>query len=361
MSRIEIVLPSREGFGPSHFGAIALCVRDFTRHSRYREQCRIFGAVDTPPFEGLHFQPVPIKRRFFQSRNRLYAKALLKEFARSQPEVLEIHNRPILLRHFATRWPGKLVLHLHNDPQSMRYARTAPERKTLLDQAVAIYCVSDYIRQRFLEGIDDPLQKVQVVYNGLALTPPPQEKQNHILFVGRFQPEKGALEIAQALQQILPEFPDWKGIFIGAARHEPNAQVNEYEREVINALKPVESQIEMRGFCHHDETMAATAEAAIAVIPSQWNEAFGRTALEAMAKGCATISSARGGLNEVIGEGAYRLDTVSADTIATALRELIPHPEKRRALQHAGLQRARYFEIQQVTNTLDKIRETLLR
>ena len=359
-SDIQIVLPLREGFGPAHFGAIALCVRDFTEYSRYRQQTHIFGGVDVPAFEQMPYEVVDYSRLPFTSHNRAYAKAILKKLKANPPKLLEVHNRPILVHHIAKEWHGNLALHLHNDPQTMRAAHTAEEREILLQKCAAIYCVSEYIRDRFLDGVQGDASKVHVIYNGLRKIPAPPDKQKHILFVGRFQPEKGALDIARALEMVLPEFPDWKGIFIGAARHDPNAKINDYERKVINALKSVDSQIEMRGYCSHEETMNATLEAAIAVVPSQWNEAFGRTGLEAMACGCATISSVRGGLKEVVGKAAYPLEEVSAERIAQGLRDLIEDENRRTTLQNAGLERAAFFDIARVTQMLDEVRASLL-
>ncbi|MDG1286742.1 MAG: glycosyltransferase family 4 protein [Rickettsiales bacterium] len=360
MADIQVVLPLREGFGLSHFGAIALCVRDFTEYSKYRNDTHIFGGVDTEPFTNMPYEVVRYLKIPFRSQNKAYAKAIVKRLKVNSPKLLEVHNRPILVHHISKQWQGTIALHLHNDPQTMRYAKTAKERDVLLEKCSAIYCVSEYIRDRFLDGTNGDSSKVHVIYNGLHEISSPPNKQKHILFVGRFQPEKGALDIAQALETVLPEFPDWKGIFIGAARHDPNAKINDYERKVINALKSVDSQIEMRGFCSHGETMDATLEAAIAVIPSQWNEAFGRTGLEAMACGCATISSVRGGLKEVVADAAYPLEIVLPETIVSALREVITNEEKRKALQKAGLERAKYFAIERVTGMLDDVRSTLL-
>ena len=360
MADIQVILPLREGFGPEHFGAIALCVRDFTQYSRYRAQTHIFGGVDATPFKEMSYEPLSFNTLPFGSQNKAYARAIIKRLKAQSPKLLEVHNRPILVHYIRKKWQGNIALHLHNDPQTMRYAKTSQERETLLNKCSAIYCVSEYIRERFLEGVKIDPSKVHVVYNGLHPAPAAPAKQKHILFVGRFQPEKGALDIARALSEVLPNFPDWRGIFIGAARHQPDAPINAYERQVMSALTSVDKQIEMRGFCSHEQTMQATLDADIAVIPSKWNEAFGRTALEAMACGCATISSVRGGLREVVADAAYPLQEVSSQTIASALCELITDDNKRIALQQAGLKRAEKFNITRVTKSLDAVRDSLL-
>ena len=48
----------------------------------------------------------------------------------------------------------------------------------------------------------------------------------------------------------------------------------------------------------HKEVLNFLCKTEIAVVPSRWEEPFGRTALEASSRGCATIISNRGGLPE---------------------------------------------------------------
>ena len=48
----------------------------------------------------------------------------------------------------------------------------------------------------------------------------------------------------------------------------------------------------------HKEVLKYLNKSEIAVVPSRWEEPFGRTALEASSRACATIISNRGGLPE---------------------------------------------------------------
>jgi glycosyltransferase involved in cell wall biosynthesis len=355
-SQIHIVLPPREGFGPKHFGAVALCVRDFILHSRFADRCTVFGGVECDAYKGISYRAILLKRKLWRSKTQHYATQLIEIFRKEKPALIEIHNRPALANKIMRHWEDPVTLHLHNDPQTMVDAKSVKERQKLLKRCSAIYCVSDYIRQRFLEGLDDPEKKVRRIYNGIEIPETIPAKQNHILFVGRFQPEKGALELAQALQQILPDHPEWKAIFIGAARHDPKSKQNAYQQQVWQLLEPLSEQIEMRGFCSYEETFKATLDAAIAVIPSRWDEAFGRTALEAMACGCATVSSTRGGLSEVVGEGALRLADVTSEAIESALQNLLMNESERLAFQEKGHKQAEQFSIQKVTAELDDLR-----
>ena len=363
-NHIAILLPPREGFGAQHFGAISLCVRDFIAASQFKATTHVFGAVDVPAFEGTTFHHLPLTRKFWQSEGSAYVRAFAKAINNGTYRIAEIHNRPHYVPSLRRLWNGSISLHLHNDPLEMRGAKTASDREKLITICDAIYCVSDFIRQQFLHDIPAGLHdKVHVIYNGLArdsLPSPPETKAKEIVFVGRMKAEKGALEFAQALAEILPKHPAWKALFIGADRHAPNQKITAYEASLYHAIAPIESQVRFCGFLSHEQTMQHYAGAAIAVIPSRWNEAFGRTALEAMAMGCATISSLRGGLAEVVEDAALPLHDVTAAEIAQQLELCIADEKLRMQYQQAALKQAAKFDVAISTAHMDNVRAQII-
>lgn len=363
MNKIHIALPYREGFGHAHFGAVALCVRDFTLHSRFRENITIFGGVDVEPFEKMPYEYLPVKKSLLGSGSKHYASTILERIKTEKPDLLEIHNRPNLVHLIRKNWEGKIALHIHNDPFTIRGAETEKQRDILLKQCDLIYCVSGFIKNQFCDGLKGNTDKVRVAYNGFSIPKEvPDEKQKHLLFIGRLQPEKGSLEFAQALQNVLPNHPDWKAIFIGASRHqhEPSAKMSSYEQQLNNTVKPFANQVELRGYCLHAETLKALAEAAILIVPSQCNEAFGCAALEGMAHGCAILSTTRGGLKEVIGSAGHLMKDATVDAITDGLNKLITNEDYRIDMQKRSRIQAKDFDIIKTTQALDDIRQELL-
>jgi glycosyltransferase involved in cell wall biosynthesis len=361
VSRIISILPKGEGFSPTQFGAISLCVRDFTYYSCFRQNITVIGGVKGPGFE--HIDYVSVKpARWYENRTRAYARNCVRIIKEKKAQLVEIHNRPNLLVFIAPKISCKIALHLHNDPQEMTYARTKEERKKLLSLCDAIYCVSDYIRIRFLEGVDETLHaKVHVIYNGISLPATIPEKDNVIVFAGRMTEGKGALILAEALSTILPKLPDWKAVFIGSRRHSTSQTPTSYERKILDILDHLGAQVHMTGFIPHSETMALFARAAIAVIPSIWQEPFGRTAIEAMAEGCAVISSGRGGLLEVTRNNALIPETLTARSLADAIGMLTRNETIRKEYQSLARERAKYFSIAERTHTLDDVRDSILK
>jgi len=359
-SSIISILPKGEGFSPQRCGAIALCVRDFTRSSRYRDATTVIGGDTSGGFDDVRYVSLP-PARWWENRTRGYARRCVEIIRNERATLVEVHNRPNLLRLIAPSVSAKLALHLHNDPQAMDGTRTPQDRRRILDYCDGIYCVSQYIRNRFMEGLAENIQdKLHVVYNGIEVPKLFPDKENLIVFAGRMTEDKGALPLAQALRIALPQLPGWRAALIGSKHHSVATELTSYEKEVAAALEPIRANTELPGFLTHEETLGFFARAAIAVVPSVWQEPFGRTALEAMAYGAAVISSGRGGLREVTGEAAITLQDMSPATLAEALRMLARDAQERERRQRMGRGRAAHFSIARCTQALDDVRDIIL-
>lgn len=93
-------------------------------------------------------------------------------------------------------------------------------------------------------------------------------------------------------------------------------------------------------------------QARIVIAPSQWEEAFGRVAVEPQFSGIPVVASARGGLPEAVGPGGILLEPgTSADVWAEAVRKLW-HDE---ALYAEKSQAARVFSMRPEMNPAHQI------
>ena len=111
----------------------------------------------------------------------------------------------------------------------------------------------------------------------------------------------------------------------------------------------------------HERVRQANREGTIALVPSIYEEPFGRTAIEAMAARSALVFSRRGGLPEVVGTAGLGLDEVTSDSIARATRQLMDDEALR--LDHAERARQRcvaHFDIRHVAARLDDIYDRVL-
>ncbi len=354
-ARIAIVLPRRERFSLSRFGAVALTVDDYVRHSAFRGETAILGlAVEDPRSTAFH--AVTPKDTFWRRRTLGFAEGCAAYLAPEPPRHIDVHNRVEIFDRLARRFPKAAVsLWLHNDPQQMRGATRVRERRQILARARFVFCVSDWVRGRFLEGIAQESERVVLLpcaIDAMAEAARAAAKEPLIVFVGRVIGEKGALIFAEALAQALPALPGWQAMLIGPARADSS-----YARRVAAALAPLGSRVIRCDFAPHDEVMATFRRAAIAALPSTWDEPFGRTALEAMAAGAAVIASRRGGLPEIVGDAGLILDQPTPASLSSALIDLARDDDGRGRFQHRARARAaKRFDIRLWAAYLDQLR-----
>ena len=79
------------------------------------------------------------------------------------------------------------------------------------------------------------------------------------------------------------------------------------------------------------ELVTLYAETSLVVVPSIY-EGFGLPAGEAMACGVAVVSTKGGALPEVVGDSGILVPVRDAKAIASAVADLLDHPEKAQAL-----------------------------
>ena len=376
LPNIAIILPPKEHHSRHQKGAVALCMADFTRHSRYRDNTTFLGHTEADFGELNHYQ-VRDWQRWYWRDSRAYAHACAKWIRQHNITHVEVQNRPIIFQYLARVLPDHIVLtlHLHNDIQEMRWFGSARARQRLLNRASAVYCVSEYIRKRLLDGVKHHREKAVVIHNGIDTEHfLPQPKTRTILYVGRIIREKGALPLASALTKIAAQLPDWNFIFCGVDRRNV---VSDYERATHHLLGQLGTQFHYTGYLDHSEVMQQFSRAEIALIPSVWQEPFGRTALEAMCAGSAVITSGSGGLTEIVSgaEAGTGIDAgvdtglivpaladmdAFSDALAAAILALARDDVRRASIQHLGRDRAVHaFDIRKQSRLLDDWRDRL--
>ena len=145
-------------------------------------------------------------------------------------------------------------------------------------------------------------------------------------------PEKGILEAALAIAKILPFYPEWKLVIAGARRFE-DAPAGSYEAKVSKAIAPIGSQAEMLGFIPPDAVRKWQERAAIAACPSIWQEPLGKVVVEALAGGCAVLTTRCGGIPEVAEGRALIIDNPTVPAFCNGFRTLLSDETLRSDLQ----------------------------
>ncbi|MBD1160644.1 glycosyltransferase family 4 protein, partial [Pelagibacterales bacterium SAG-MED14] len=182
--------------------------------------------------------------------------------------------------------------------------------------------------------------KTEVVYPSVTKQKNIKKKKN-IIFIGRLNHSKGYDIFKDALIKILDEFPNWNGYSLG-----------DEDRRTIYIRHPRHKEL---GFINHKDTLNLLNRSEIAVVPSRWQEPFGRTALEASSRGCATIISNRGGLKETT-DHAVILKKLDPRSLYLEIKKLIKYTNKRKLIQKLGKRSTKHL-INENTKLIDQIRE----
>ena len=340
--KIATILPYKENYSIEKASAASLWVSEFFKHSKFKKQNYIFGNTNSNNYLTKNYINIDLKNTTikFKSTTNEYVNKILKKIKKNF-DLIEIHNRPLILNNLMQKLDAKFIIYFHNDPLSMNGSKTINERLRIISRVDKIIFVSEWVQKRFFIDIDDKLKtKTEVVYPSVNIKKKLSKKNKYITFVGKLNESKGYDIFSKSIIKILNEFPDWKAYSLG----------DEGRRKIFINHK---NHFEL-GFLNHKQVLNLLDKSEISVVPSKWEEPFGRTALEATSRGCATIISNRGGLPETTSE-AIILKDLDSKTIYKNIKKLILNKKLRKKIQISSYINTQHL-ISKNTKLVDKIR-----
>ena len=257
------------------------------------------------------------------------------------------------------KWTVFITLFFHNDPLQMRGSKNTLERIEILKKVKKVYCVSNYIKQRFLKGIDQHNQKVVTLYNGISFKNITFKKTKLVIFVGKISYEKGAHLFVNVVNQIANLYKNWEFKLIGSSKLGSNDLSTIYAKNIVNQFKNIGNNTKYLGFLSNKKVNEIMENASIVVVPSLWNEPFGLVAAEAMSKGAAVISSDAGGLNEVVGKRGITIKNINELNLKKELVNLIEKKSQLEKIQKMSFENFNFKSID-ISKKLDKFREEII-
>ena len=343
--KIATILPYKENYSFEKASAASLWVSEFYKYSRFKKKNIIFGNTKSNNFLTKNYVNIILKsiKSKFQSTTNEYCEKLIKKININNFDLIEIHNRPLILYKLVKKINCSFIFYFHNDPLSMKGSKSISERLFILKNVKKVIFISEWVKSRFFENIDSKLStNTEVIYHSVNKQPK-IKKEKLITYVGKLNHSKGYDIYSDAVVKILDEFSEWKALSIG-----------DEERRSIYLNHKNHKEL---GFLSHKKTMAMFNKSEIAVVPSRWEEPFGRTALEASSRGCATIISNRGGLTETT-DHAVVLNKLNHVDLYKNLKELIKNKKFRKNLQYLGKKNIKHT-ISKNTKIIDQMREDI--
>ena len=359
---INILLPYKEKFSKNKASSVSLTVANNLKFSKYKKQIRVFGHNLKDPMYKDNFVGINNSWNPLKSKNENIAQEMCKIINNEQNirQLIEIHNRPYLVNKIYSKIKNTnlITLFLHNDPLEMKGSSSVNDRKNLLLRLDKIFCVSNYIKKRFLVGIKDDLDKVVVLHNGVIRTQKIMPKKlKQIIYVGRIVKEKGVDLFVDAIKEIYKDFKDWNFKIIGSPRLGIN-KLDQFSRKIKNDFESLGDRAEMLGFLNAEDLSFIMSETSIIVIPSKWNEPFGLVAAESMSNGIAIVSSDTGGLPEIISNNGILINKINSKKISNNLRKILSNTSFLKELQEKSWKNFN-FDSKKISLILDNFRKEL--
>ena len=150
--KINILLPYKEKFDKNKASSVSITIRNNLSYSTYLNHIRVFGKdVETPLYKD-NF--IGLKHSFlsFKGRNEFLAHEMLKIINKDpdKKQLVEIHNRPYLVKQITKGNEFPVSMFFHNDPQTMKGSKSIKERENIIKKCEKIFCVSEFIKKKFL-------------------------------------------------------------------------------------------------------------------------------------------------------------------------------------------------------------------
>jgi len=318
--RIAILLPYKEDYNKNNAVSSSLWVKDFFENSKLKKITTIYGINTKKKSLSKNFVNLNNKFPLFTfKKNIFYAKLFLKNIHK-QTKIIEIHNRPEIF-HFINKQNSnyKLILVFHNNPLLIRGSKKIKERKNILNKCSNIIFVSKWVQKKFFEGLDSKKsKKCSVIYPAIKRLDKLPKKENIITFIGKLNKSKGYDLAGVAVVNILNKYKNWKAIFAG----------NE-EREKYNFSH---KNLKIYRWLSHGKILKLLKKSSICLVPSVWEEPFGRISMEASIYGNAVILSNKGGLSET-SKYHIKLKNPDVNNIFKEINNLILDKKKLSKLQ----------------------------
>ena len=345
--KISILLPYKENFSENKAGAVSLYVRDVSKKSRFKKNIRIYGETSSKNILLKNFVHLDISKKIYLSKSKAYIFEFIKKQKRDNSDIIEIHNRPSYITAIKKNLSSKIFIYFHNDPLKMKGSIYKEDRINLLDNCEKIIFNSKWCQSRFFDdlNINNYLEKISVIPQSTSKTKINfQNKKKLISFVGKLNSSKGYDVFGKAIIRILNEFPDWSSVVVG---DEPREKIYFKHRN-----------LKLLGFKKNSFILNLLKKNSISVVPSRWDEPFGRSSLEASSRGCALIISNKGGLTETTNH-ALILKNINENEIYEKIKFLILNKKKRLKLQKDTYKNF-YLTNDYVSKLIDELRVSTL-
>lgn len=372
MPIVALIGPELFPIPPIRGGATELFIDRLAAHlTRYRPIIIGPGDPDLPTHERqgqVEYRRVSLQswqqwlyrryRRLFPVYDRRVA-SLVRQIS---PDLLHVHNRPLLALNLKTWFPGlPVLLHLHNSYHILG-KRERPVPFTPMPVEAIVAC-SRFILNEERERLGTGARAHLVIPNGVDLEAfrPRWERDKEasavrerygladepvVLYAGKIRESKGVGLLLAAMERVWGRHPRAALVLVGGTEfgrgrlHRETPFFKQFRDQAARAA----GRVILTGFVPHVNMALTYLLGDIFAAPSQKAEGMPMVLLEASACGLPLVATRQGGIPEVVqdGENGLLLDhPQDPEELAGKIGALLENPDLRRRLGRQAREMAR--------------------
>ena len=179
--------------------------------------------------------------------------------------------------------------------------------------------------------------------------------QKFILYVGNLSPHKNVQGLIKSYAVLPVNLRKQYKLVLGAPK---SGKYFSYIEKVIREMKLAQNVL-FTDFIEEKDLPAVYHMSSLFAFPSFY-EGFGLPPLEAMACGCPVVSSNTSSMPEVLGDAALFFNPYNAEEMSFAIRQMLEDESLRDKFRQKGLERAKLFTFEKMTNRILNIFESVL-
>jgi len=237
--------------------------------------------------------------------------------------VKKVTGLPYVLTAHGSDVPG-----YNPDRFALAHYLIRPLWRRIIDYSDACTSPSHFLKGLLQKSIDVDMNIIPNNYDPPCDKLPP--KSNCILVASRLVERKGVQFLVEALDAVNPQ---WKVCIAGDGPY--LGHLKEFAKK-----SPI--PVEFLGFTRRDELQKLYASVKVFVFPSL-QENFPMVLLEAMAGGCAIVTSSADGCSEVVGDAAIRTAPGDVEQLRQALARLTRDESEINRYRQLALERVQQF------------------
>ena len=312
-------------------------------------------------------------RRYFP----FYDQAVAQLIAQVQPDLIHVHNRPLLAQYLKANFGSlPVILHMHNLNESLGQ-REKPRPGLVIPLEGFVAC-SHFVLERESGRLGAGALLRRVVYNGVEVEafdslwengarvarvrePYLLSDEPTVLFAGKLREAKGVHILLAAMERDWQTLPLTVLVLVGGTEYGRGRTMREtpFLQELRRQIARARGRVVLTGFIPPVEMPDAYLLGDVFVGPSQIEEGLGLVFLEAAAAGLPVIATRMGGIPEVVRDdetGLLLQQKDDAGELAVKITGLLRDQQLRKRLGQQGREWVRHnFSWEKITQTLEGV------